>query len=159
MSRALLSAEEDYLHSPVDDLESCFWVSVWSVFFNKDEANEKHRSVGERRIRDSLNKSNKAEAIDSVSMLQLQGGKHSNITHRFQPALDDWWVRVQNRHRVWKREVLNNAPNNAGKEYYLPYFHRFALEGVLEALQVLAKHWNGEIGWESWTAPAPAPPV
>ena len=158
MSRALLNARRNYLHSPVDDLESCFWVSVWSVFFNKDEANEKHRSVQEGRIKHRLDKTDKAGAMDSISELQLRGGrqKHSNITHRFQPALFDWWVRVQYRNKVWGNEVIDNAPENAGKEYYLPYFHRFALEGVLQALQVLEKHWNGEIGWESWTAPAPS---
>ena len=36
MSRTLLSSG-DWLHSPVDDLESFFWVAVWSVFFNKDD--------------------------------------------------------------------------------------------------------------------------
>ena len=54
-------ARRDHLHSPVDDLESCFWVSVWSVFFNK--ANEGHRSVEERDIQDRLNKSNKDGAM------------------------------------------------------------------------------------------------
>ena len=55
---------------------------------------------------------------------------------------------------AWRREVVNNAPDNAGKEYYLPYLHRFALQGALDVLQVLESHWDGEIGWESWTAPA-----
>ena len=158
MSRALLRARRNYLHSPVDDLESCFWVSVWSVFFNKDEDNENHRSVEESDIQDSLDKSDKDAAMSSVSELRLRGGKdkHSNITHRFQPVIFDWWTQVRDRNVVWGREVVDNAPENAGKEYYLPYFHRFALEGVLQALQVLEKHWNGEIGWESWTAPAPS---
>ena len=158
MSRALLNAEGDYLHSPVDDLESCFWVSVWSVFFNEDEANEKHRSVPERRIKDRLDKSDKAGAMDSVSELRPHGN-YSNIAHRFRSVLFDWWTQVRDRNKAWMDEVVDNAPENAGKEYYLPYFHRFALEGVLQALQVLAKHWNGEIEWESWTAPAPAPSV
>ena len=145
MSRALLGARRNYLHSPVDDLESCFWVSVWSVFFNKDEVNEKHRSVQEIDIQDSLDKSNKDSAMFSISELSPHGN-HSNITRRFQLALDDWWMRVRDRYMVWRREVLNNAPKNAGKEYYLPYFHRYALEGVLDVLQVLESHWNGEIG-------------
>ena len=93
--------------------------------------------------------------MTSLSMLH-QGGKHSNITHRFQPVLFDWWMKVRDRNVVWMNEVMVNAPENAGKEYYLPFFHRFALEGVLEALQVLVKHWNGEIGLESWTASTPS---
>ena len=155
MSRAILGARRNYLHSPVDDLESCFWVSVWSVFFNQDKANKDHRSVEERDIQDSLDKSEKAKAIDSVSRLQFEGEEHSNITHRFQPVLFDWWTKVRDRDVSWVDEVVKKAPKDAGKEYYLPYFHRFALEGVLQALQVLESHWNGEIGWESWTASAP----
>ena len=156
MSRALLDARRNYLHLPVDDLESCFWVSVWSVFFNKDEANKKHRSVEEKDIQDKLDKSNKVGAMDSISRLQLPDGEHSNITHRFQSTLRDWWKKVRDRDLLWMDEVVTNAPKNAGKEYYLLYFHRYALEGVLEALQVLEKRWNEEIGWESWTASVPS---
>ena len=154
MSRVLLIAHRNYLHSPVDDLESCFWVSVWSVFFNKD--NEGHRSVEERDIQDNLTKTYKDGAMHYVSMLRLRGGEHSNITHRFRPVLLDWWKRVRDRPVAWVDEVVGNAPENAGKEYYLPYFHRFALEGVLDVLQVLESHWDGGIGWESWTPPAPS---
>ena len=156
MSRALLKTGEDYLHSPVDDLESCFWVSVWSVFFNKDEANKKHRSDREKRIQDSLDKSDKEGAMLLISMLRVKGEEHSNITRRFQPVLRDWWTKVRHRNEEWMDQVVEKAPGNAGKEYYLPYFHRFALQGVLQALKVLEKYWNGEIGWESWTPPAPS---
>jgi len=39
-----------------------------------------------------------------------------------------------------------------GGEYYLPYFHHFALQGVVDVLEILEEHWNGDIGWESWVA-------
>ena len=156
MSRVLLIAHRNYLHSPVDDLESCFWVSVWSVFFNKDEVNEKHRSVEERDIQDRLTKIYKDGAMHYVSMLQLEGEEHSNISHHFQPVVFDWWAKVRHQNEAWMNEVVKKAPKNAGKEYYLPYFHRFALGGVLDVLQVLESHWDGGIGWESWTSPAPS---
>ena len=94
--------------------------------------------------------------MSSISTLKLRDGEYSSIVRCFLPVLFDWWVRVQFRDRAWVNEVVTSAPKDAGAEYYLPHFHRFALEGVLGALQVLAKHWNGEIGWESWTASAPS---
>jgi len=153
MSRALLDAEGSHLHSPVDDLESFFWVAVWSVFFNKDIA--KGHSNGERSIRDHLVGCRKSNAMDKYSTLVCDATT-SNIVQRFQAVLFDWWTKVQNRSATWSRKVLRDAPQNAGREYYLPHFHRFALEGVADVLQVLSDHWNDEIGWESWAAPKPS---
>ncbi|KAF9644543.1 hypothetical protein BDM02DRAFT_3190520 [Thelephora ganbajun] len=153
MSRALLGAIEDHLHSPVDDLESCFWVSVWSVLFNKDNAGD--QSVEESVIKDNLIKNHKTDAIEGFSMLQRRR-KHSNITQRFRPVLLEWWKKVRDQHMVWNDEVLEGAQENADGEYYLPHFHRFALQGVLDVSQVLAEHWDGEVDWESWAAPVPS---
>ena len=152
MSRTLLRAKRGYLHSPVDDLESFFWVAVWSVFFNEDSMEV--QSDEEKEIRYYLTKSNKVDAIGSYSTL-ICDAKTSNITRRFQSVLFDWWVKVRDRHVTWSREVLGGKPKDAGGEYYLPYFHRYALQGVVDTLEVLAKHWDGEISWGSWTAPAP----
>ena len=37
----------------------------------------------------------------------------------------------------WRRMVPDEEPENADGEYYLPHFHRFDLEGVVDALQML----------------------
>ena len=142
---------EDYLHSPVDDLESCFWVSVWSVLFNED--NIEDQSEEERCTRDDLTKCYKDKAMYRFSLLSY-GVERSNIMQRFQPMLFKWWMSVRDRYVVWLRGVLEEAPENADGGYYLPHFHRFALQGVVDVLQVLANHWDGGVSWESWTAPA-----
>ena len=152
MSRALLNTTGGHLHSPVDDLESFFWVAVWSVFFNKDIA--KDRSDQERSIRNHLVECRKADAIDTYSTL-LFGPTISNIVRHFQTVLFDWWFKVRDRSATWFVKVQRDAPENVGREYYLPHFHRFALEGVADVLEVLSDHWNKEIGWESWSAPEP----
>ena len=152
MSRALLNTTGGHLHSPVDDLESFFWVVVWSVFFNKDIA--KDHSDQERSIRDRLVECRKADAIDTYSTL-LFGPTTSNIVRHLRPVLYAWWMKVRNRDAEWTMEILSGAPVDAGREYYLPHFHRFALEGVADVLEVLLDHWNKEIGWESWAAPEP----
>jgi len=151
MSRALFDAVGDYLHSPVDDLESCFWVSVWSVLFNKD--NMEGQSLEETMITRELSGNRKDEAMGKFSVLSYDA-EHSDITQRFQSVILEWWEKVQERRKVWRSVVLRNKPQNAGEEYFLPYFHRFALQGVVDVLQVLANHWDGEIGWESWKGSA-----
>ena len=149
MSRALFEAEGAYLHSPVDDLESFFWVAFWSVFFNKDTA--KGQTDAEKVIKDHLVGNRKAVAMDNYSALKR--GKYSDITHRFRPILLEWWRTVRDRQSLWTELVLNDEPDDANGEYYLPHFHRFAVEGVVDVLKLLAKHWDDEISWESWTGP------
>ena len=151
MSRALLKGDSDYLHSPVDDLESFFWVAVWSVFFNEDNA--KGQSDKEKEIKDDLIRHRKADAIDSYSML-VPDAQTSNITRHFQSVLVEWWMKIQNQNMIWSRKVLVSKPKDADGKYYLPHFHRYALQGVVDVLEVLVDHWDKEIGWESWAPSA-----
>lgn len=144
------------MHSPVDDLESFFWVVIWSVFFNKDHANGKAYSDEEKDIMDRLARGDKGRAVDNYSRL-LCDATTSNIGQLFQPILEDWWIKVRDRDLRWSKEVLRGAPKNAGRDYYLPHFHHFALEGVADALEVLLNHWDKEIGQESWARLEPSP--
>jgi len=152
MSRALLRAKLGHLHSPVDDLESFFWVAVWSVFFNKGDP--KGRSDEEKGIRDDLVGGHKDDAMGDFVKLKRRGS-NSDITCRFQPTLREWWTKVRHREEVWSDQVLDGEPGGANGAYYLPHFHRFALEGVVDVLEVFADRWDGELSWESWTGPTP----
>ena len=105
--------------------------------------------------KDHLIENCKANAIDKIYRLPPRG-KHSSIIQRFRPVLLGWWAEVQNRHMMWFHEVLMEEPENADGEYYLPHFHRFALQSVVDFLQVLASQWDGGISWECWTLPAPS---
>jgi hypothetical protein len=103
-------------------------------------------------MKEELAKYRKDEAMGTFAALR-RGQDHSKITQRFRPMLLDWWWKVQNQYARWIEEVLEGAPNNADGGYYLSHFHRFALQGVVDVLHVLVKHWDGEVGWESWAAP------
>ena len=100
-----------------------------------------------------LSENNKDGAMGTFSELSYRV-EHSDITQRFRSVILEWWEKVQERRKVWLSVVLRDEPENADREYFLPYFHRFALQGVVDVLQVLANHWDGEIGWESWKGPA-----
>ena len=147
MSLALFDATGEYLHSPVDDLESLFWVAFWSVLYNRKSGLP---TEAEERIMDKFCSGNRSGALDCFFLFPLKG--QGNASKRFRTFLWDWWAEVRDLRWHWVEEV-DRAPDGAGKDYYLPHFHRRALQGVLDVLRVLLKHWNGEINWESWTVP------
>ncbi|KAF9781406.1 hypothetical protein BJ322DRAFT_1213405 [Thelephora terrestris] len=149
MSRVLLDATGDYLHSPVDDLESLFWVALWSVVFN-EKSGEKWEA--ERWVREALIDHKKGLAIDRFRYLEIDKGRNE-VTQRFQAVIRDWWKKLPLLREHWIDQVLVEKPRVADPKYYLPHFHRFALRGVLDVLGVLHKHWDGEISWESWSRP------
>ena len=149
MSRSLLGAEEEYLHSPVDDLESFFWVALWSVMFNNESGQWSSR---EEVVQRALLDIDKDKAIRCFLVLPPDTCNHP--ARCFRDVMTDWWFKVQNRQVNWVRDVLEKIPEDTDKEsYFLPHFHRFALQGVLDVLGVLHKHWEGEISWKSWTGP------
>ena len=150
MSRALLYAEGEHLHSPVDDLEGFFWVALWSVLFNVTGG---PYSEGEMKIRNALQNNQKDAAMTLFTYLVADDKERSHATRRFEDFILDWWKTVQNQRLEWEREVIAESPMGAGKGYYLPHFHRFALRGVLDILKLLKEHGKGEISWGSWTAP------
>lgn len=136
------------LHSPVDDLESFFWVALWSVLFNEDS--DHLLSTGEQVLREELAKGNKGSAV--IWMTRL-GSSTGNTTRRFLPLLKAWWYKVQYKDTEWEDGVELHAPAGAGEEYYLPHFHHFALQGVVDVLEVVSGYWNDELGWDNWTKP------
>ena len=138
-----------HIHSPVDDLESGFWVTFWSLLFHEDH--EGLCSQLEQWARRMFTNNKRQEAAEGNIIL---GGPKSSIMQRFssvfEASLDG---SVRDKILSW-RDVVMRAPENAGEEYFLPHFHRAALQGVVDLLEVMLEHWNGEIGWESWTGPS-----
>ena len=153
MSRALYRATEGHLHSPVDDLESFFWVAVWSVFFNKDDTGPK--SAEEKGIQDDLAHGHKDSAMGSLSTFS-DPRTHNMAIRVFRSILRDWWRKVRDSPGVWNENVIEGTPEGAGKEYFLPHFHQFALRGVVDVLELLEKYKDSQINQESWEPPAPS---
>ena len=149
MSRALLHTKGKYLHSPVDDLESFFWVAVWSVFFNQTSGESWE---AEEQVRQALLNNEKDTAMGRFQLLTTNQERNV-VTRFFQNVIDDWWLIVWNNDKRWRQAVTYRPPEGAKDQYYLPHFHRFALQGVLDVLGVLQDYWHGDISRKSWTGP------
>lgn len=132
------------MHSPVDDLESFFWVALWSVLFNEGSG-EKHWEA-ERDMREALLNNQKDTAMHHFYLL-ASDRLGNNVTRCFEAVILGWWREVKGWSMKWAEEVRKEG---AGGEHRLRLFHRFALRGVLDLLGVLEEHW-GDIGRESWT--------
>jgi len=120
----------------------------WGVFFHEDN---EPLSARERLVREVLAKSHRIKAVNLS--LGLWGENASDIAKCFLPVLKALWAKIRDKGKDWIEGTVDRAPKGAGEEYYLPRFHQSALQGVVDILEVMLKHWNGEIGWESWTGP------
>ena len=148
MSQALLNARGEYLHSPVNNLESFFWVALWSVVSNMKA---KYSLVAEKQLSAALLRNNKSHAMEIFTELHVDK-QCNHIILCFQCIIEDWWKKVQDQH-LDLLEALDPLPANTDNKHYLPHFHWFALQGVFDVFEVLENHWNSEISWMSWTAP------
>ena len=138
------------IHSPKDDLESCFFVALWSTIFNKQQ--EQSLKPRELEMRDHLTECQSDEAAALLNRITLREG--SDVMKRFRSMLRDWSGKVSAMSCAWVR-VEDSAPADAGEKYYLPRFHLTALQGVVGILEVMLEHWDDGIGWRSWSSPSP----
>jgi len=122
------------------------------VVFNR--GHEQSFSRCECLIREHLANANKDAAGGKLGYAAI-GSHCSDIMKRFHPVLMAWWERIWDNGGCGKRG-FQMVPRGVGGEYYLPRFHLSALRGVVDILEVISGYWDGEIGWESWTAPTPA---
>ena len=136
----------------MDDLESCFFVAFWSVFFNEDH--EGSYTEYEQFTKKLFMDGNRIRAVERSfhKFVKIK----SDIVHRFLPVFNLLLKgkKAWDKSHWWSYNVLARAPEDAGEEYFLPHFHRAALQGVVDILEAMLEHWNGEIGWESWTGPS-----
>ena len=130
----------------MDDLEALYWVAVWSVLFNEDHKDL--LSLTELKVRKLLASAEKDCAINVIFSLDLPPDA-SSIARRFSPVLSAWAGKMNQRTLEWER--VKHELMDAGEEQYLPQFHASALQGVIDVLEVISVHWDGEIGWKSWT--------
>lgn len=90
----------------------------------------------------------KTEATNS---LQVTGEDQNHIEQDFLPVLEQWWNKVNRKPWLWQKEVTK--ARNEGEGFYLLRFHRQALEGVVDILEVLSDRWEGgissEVAWEA----------
>ncbi|KAF7330801.1 hypothetical protein MVEN_02419300 [Mycena venus] len=138
-----MNEDRDYVHSPVDDIQSFFWLAAWAVLFN---VNSRERSDVEVKWRRNLASGTVAAKSDFVVELitcDLDDG-HSVLGTQVLPLLMLWWQKQQILAGDWQRSVAAKARKLQEKadipNFYLQHLHSYALRGVKEFLELIVQH-------------------
>ncbi|KAK7061342.1 hypothetical protein R3P38DRAFT_2828966 [Favolaschia claudopus] len=81
-----------YLHSPIDDLESFFWVSLWAVLLNK---HVREPSALEIKLKADIVQARfelKASIVMRLEGSLLIPAQHSTVGNALFPLLRSWWL-------------------------------------------------------------------
>jgi hypothetical protein len=142
----------DYLQSPVDDIESFFWLTCWAVLFNNRSCNQK-RSTMEIEWQEYLHSADyeparllfKATLVTELAQpsATTERRERSPIFTEFHPLLDAWWAACLDLQHKWQSLVmdkLEKISSDHRKQFLLYHSHSFALEGVKRLLSVAGEH-------------------
>lgn len=138
-----LAMEKNYIHSPIDDLESFFWLAFWAVMFNKQS---KTRSEDEVDWQKALKSGGYNEKTGAAYLLKRTrpDSTYSPISTEFVPLLKSLDKSLDTLRTNWdeKMEQAEEIPDAQRTNFYLYHFHLYSLLGVRDILTVVAKHWH-----------------
>ncbi|KAJ7122879.1 hypothetical protein C8R44DRAFT_876075 [Mycena epipterygia] len=135
-----METDRPYIHSPIDDLESFFWLAFWAVVFNKQN---KTRSVDEVYWQQAL-KSGHYEAKTTAASRLKRYSTFSLISNELVPLLKSLDKTLDALRTDWdeKMEEVGEVPKTQLKEFYIYHFHLYSLLGVRDILSAVAKHYG-----------------
>lgn len=129
-----------YLQSPVDDMESFYWVALWASLRNKTVSGDPTKE--ERKWRKGL----RGNTLERTGVSHEVGGSdYSGQLHKFNPilrlmwpVLATWRDSLSDLRRDWKSHLDNPAEWCPDTNIF--YFDLFAYKGVLAFMRALDKH-------------------
>ncbi|KAJ6512170.1 hypothetical protein C8R47DRAFT_684062 [Mycena vitilis] len=139
--QAAIDYARPYVHSPVDDIQSFFWLAMWAVLFN---AKPQTRSPAELQWQQSMRSGIQSEksSISGDLMTITQG--HSSIGSQVFPLLREWWRAQRTLAEEWHERAVPVAESIMDevkyRDFYLHHFHVYALRGVKEFLALVVQH-------------------
>ncbi|KAJ6543880.1 hypothetical protein B0H19DRAFT_956069, partial [Mycena capillaripes] len=137
-----MEADRPYVQSPVDDIQSFFWVAAWAVLFNTRQQNRSPEEDKWCRDLISGNLGLKSDFSSALLAADLEEGYGLAATQLF-PVLRLWWVKLLSLRMDWVSRVTSQVrkqPPDEVANFYLHHFHLFALRGVQEFLELVEEH-------------------
>ncbi|KAF7325739.1 hypothetical protein MKEN_00424300 [Mycena kentingensis (nom. inval.)] len=146
MSRKVLQSKEDqtpYLHSPVDDFSSFFYVTQWAAVFRPREA----RIAGISQLRKLLagNDNERAKGSDLILDLEPDTAKmeYGRFLSSLPELLTDWKNALRNMLKEWSRAEKSLNEVLSQEEMYEKWtllFLTFGCRGVAQFAELILKH-------------------
>lgn len=135
-ARVAFDTPARYLQSPLDDLESFYWVALWAALRNKSVDMEKLTS-DEIRWRKAIC-GNTQERLSLT--VEIGANRDAEDLQKFNPVLRDtwpmfktWWTKLQQRRSKWS--TLQKVEVQATSK--IVQFDFYAIVGVHDFLDIL----------------------
>ncbi|KAJ7603977.1 hypothetical protein DFH06DRAFT_1255604 [Mycena polygramma] len=135
----------DYLHSPVDDIESFFWLAFWAILFHGHHQQRTEDDIFWQEMIAKGDYLSKCVLIGELRIAPSRPSDYSSFTAGFLPLLKKWSL-IQDALSLDWIAVPKCRPQDQDKfqraQYNLYHFHLFALRGARDVLLLLAEHYN-----------------
>ncbi|KAJ7163776.1 hypothetical protein C8R43DRAFT_988621 [Mycena crocata] len=130
-----------HLQSPIDDIESFFWLLVWATLFNRHNPSST-RSKTEKEWQQWLDGADYKDKSTFTVELRRTQGSLSSITQELLPLLHKWWFLQEELRSQWDKTIQPDRKEGrkGTDEFYLPHFRHFALLGVRDFLNLVVDH-------------------
>ncbi|KAJ7162646.1 hypothetical protein C8R43DRAFT_991048 [Mycena crocata] len=152
LHEAMLKDSTSYIQSPVDDIESFFWLALWATLFNRHYPSETRSKIETnwQKIIDSADYKEKTTFTTELHNLTSKAVTKrsltsSSITRELLPLLWDWWKLQVKLRQNWQEtidlvEEVTDLRQRA--KICLDKFRLFAFCGVRDFLQLVVVHRN-----------------
>ncbi|KAF8314585.1 uncharacterized protein EI90DRAFT_3135848 [Cantharellus anzutake] len=131
--RGAMDAEDRYLHTPLDDMYSFFYVAVWATLWNIKKGHTKREDVWRDGLR---SKERDAKVADLLAQrTEKPSQTYAPIILGMIPVLDDWWMKLSQLRR-------SSGPSRDEDQgiLRLVYFDQLAYRGIADFVQIVKKH-------------------
>ncbi|KAF8340659.1 uncharacterized protein EI90DRAFT_3117158 [Cantharellus anzutake] len=131
--RGAMDAEDRYLHTPLDDMYSFFYVAVWATLWNIKKGHTKREDVWRDGLR---SKERDAKVVDLLAQrTEKPSQTYAPIILGMIPVLDDWWMKLSQLRR-------SSGPSRDEDQgiLRLVYFDQLAYRGIADFVQIVKKH-------------------
>ena len=148
MSRLLVNSltyPEALLHSPVDDLESFYYVAQWAAAFNDGAVGGLHDGTDIRVFREMIAGNLRERAGEDVRILEpdTAGAGYGPFFAQSLHVLTPWREKLDPLLRGWRRvmrDAVNLGETDAKEKYLGLNFLIFGIRGVTEYLELVHEH-------------------
>ena len=141
-----LEFPEPHLHSPIDDLESFYYVAQWAVAFNDGAAEGRHDGIKIQRFREMIAGDRRERAVVMVRERRITpriaGAEYGPFFARSLHILAPWREKLFTLTRDWedvKLQAAELSEMDSGK-YLGLNFLIYGYRGVTEYLELVHKH-------------------
>lgn len=123
-----------YAHSPLDDLHSFFWITVWAIMHNKNQILNASEAIWQHDLRGSWEIRGSVMEVYSFSNMD---SSYSPMVVKMQSVLEELKRLLKEGHA--KARTLSMSAGTTNDDV-LDMYKRLTLRGVLEYFELVIEH-------------------